>query len=52
MILADNNDIKVKGNRYFKYSRSQARFFPVKKDEALKMIKEGKAKYFNPLYVA
>lgn len=35
--------IKQKGNRYYRYSWAQMRSFPIKKSEALELIKNGEA---------
>ncbi|MEM5028908.1 hypothetical protein [Bacillus pumilus] len=35
--------IKQKGNRYYRYSWAQMRSFPIKKSEALELIKSGEA---------
>ncbi|MCY7679873.1 hypothetical protein MH122_13805 [Bacillus pumilus] len=35
--------IKQKGNRYYRYSWDQMRSFPIKKSEALELIKNGEA---------
>lgn len=35
--------IKQKGNRYYRYSWAQMRSFPIKKAEALELIKNGEA---------
>ena len=41
MKIYNTNEIIKKGNRYYKFSRMQARLFPVAKNKAIKMLKSG-----------
>lgn len=47
--LANTNEIKFNGNKAYKYSRMQARWFPIALNLAKQMIEEGKAKMYNPM---
>lgn len=43
MTIYNNNDIKSVNGRFFIYSRNQARFFPISKQNALDNIANGKS---------
>jgi hypothetical protein len=47
----ENNEIKIKGNRAYRYSRIQGRWFPISLETAKQLISEGKAIIYNPLYI-
>jgi len=43
MEIINNNAIKFNGNRAYKYSRFQMRWFPIKKSVALQLIADGES---------
>jgi hypothetical protein len=47
--LANINEIKFNGNKAYKYSRMQSRWFPITMNIAKQMIEEGQAKIYNPM---
>lgn len=49
MVLANDNDIKFKNNRAYRYSRNQCRFFPISMSKALNMIANGEARFYEPV---